>query len=355
MRGVNVCHLDKISRCDSEDGVSWCDSCLVGLLQVKIVESRIFEKTFVEYLPHIPNWRTWKPAIRFEAVVSYGQFYRWTREPMICWRSAWRKNRKWHKGHMRHWWVSRLWVSIFFEGIDLGFLIQKIELFCRLLKAKTLYCTVWFGLLDMWVGLQHIFGKQRAFHHQELQLAVLFDTREPIWLQPGAELQVGRMDFGDLYMWVEVCRFGVCRYLAKFPSKQDLGGPYFWLTGAQQAPVGFEFFFSGSFMWYGWWKRQEVSEYCEFTKKNEIGWFLAFAHMVDASERMLTFLLLAHMVDADHTLMAILLGRMDVWDWGWNIKGLPASKCSLLPLEVSPRDRTICGLTHVSYSHIVCA
>ena len=43
-----------------------------------------------------------------------------------------------------------------------------------------------------------------------------------------------------------------------------------------------------------------------------MGWFLAIAHMVDASERMLTFLLLAHMVDADHTLMAILLGRMDV-------------------------------------------
>lgn len=182
----------------------------------------------------------------------------------------------------------------------LSFLVQRVEVLCRFLPQgrnsiwHNLIGSPWYYII-MWVRLQHMFGKQRTFHHQKLRLAVLLDTGEPIWLQPGAKLQVGRMDFGALYTWVEVGR---------------------WIWGSLLLRSRPRRFWAFHILLHVIW----MIETSGTTARGLMRW----------CGGILTFLAFAHMLDADHTLMAI-LRRNECVRFGTEAsKGFLLQNCSLL-------------------------
>lgn len=241
-------------------------------------------------VPRVPNWRfTWFPPSEADDWRSVSD--RWRRR-MICWRTAWRiLPFKMKGGHM----LDAAWC-----GLMRSFLVQRVEVLCRFLPQgrnsiwHNLIGSPWYYII-MWVRLQHMFGKQRTFHHQKLRLAVLLDTGEPIWLQPGAKLQVGRMDFGALYTWVEVGR---------------------WIWGSLLLRSRPRRFWAFHILLHVIW----MIETSGTTARGLMRW----------CGGILTFLAFAHMLDADHTLMAI-LRRNECVRFGTEAsKGFLLQNCSLL-------------------------
>ena len=206
-----------------------------------------------------------------------------------------------HEGFYRSKWMGGTCLMGLDAAFRLSFFVQRVEVLCRFLPQgrnsiwHNLIGSPWYYIIR-WVRLQHMFGKQRTFHHQKLRLAVLLGTGEPISLQPGAKLQVGRMDFGALYMWVEVCRWIWGSLLLRSRPRR------FWA-----------FHILLRVIW--------MIETSGTTARGLMRW----------CGGILTFLAFAHMQDADHTLMAILLGRNECVRFGTEAsKGFLLQNCSLL-------------------------
>lgn len=120
-----------------------------------------------------------------------------------------------HEGFDRSTWMgahaSCGWARHWLGSSDLYKELRGVvQVFCRVSGRKSIWHSlIWWGLLEIYIimyGQASYVWKTKGLSSSKITTCS-FVGHSDNRLQPGAKLQVGRMDFGALYMWVEVCRW----------------------------------------------------------------------------------------------------------------------------------------------------